>query len=488
MHFSVPDTVDLTDKTGSKYLAYNVHINGSYHCGIRYSDLYQFSEQLRKAFGPRISAKFPPRKLLSLTPVQVEERRDQLEKYLQSVCQDPVICSSSLFSGFFLNAQKESLKASPEDVQLDIYLMNGQKVALQIKSTDRTDDVLEALMAEIDLNEDLVYYFGLFLIKRAEDGEATIARKFQDFEAPFLTMKQQTGTFRVAVRKTLWDAKIEDTIVQDRIGMNLLYVQAVSDLDKGWTFGPKEAHSKLAQLKQKGSKLEFLQLARSLKFYGYMQFKPCTTNYPEEDTRVIVSIGDRELNFRLQTPNSKVQQGSFKVTRMRCWRITATSELNENGKKEEHLELAFEYLLRKDQMQWITIYSDDAILMSLCLQSIVDEILRIKEGRPVKKPKDRSKTKKETIPDYQRNDSISSAASTEGDAEEENKDVNKKNNNSTSPLTSPTSTQKQTSPGKKTTRQLSTGKTQTPKQKPPPATNAAMTTNEVFEGIGDDDL
>ena len=34
----------------------------------------------------------------------------------------------------------------------------------------------------------------------------------------------------------------------------------------------------------------------------------------------------------------------------------------------------------------------------------------------------------------------------------------------------------------------SQGKTQTPKQKPPPATNAAMTTNEVFEGIGDDDL
>ena len=31
----------------------------------------------------------------------------------------------------------------------------------------------QALMAEISLNEDLVYYFGLFLIKRADDGEAT---------------------------------------------------------------------------------------------------------------------------------------------------------------------------------------------------------------------------------------------------------------------------------------------------------------------------
>ena len=26
--------------------AYNVHINGSFHCGIRFSDLYQFNEQV----------------------------------------------------------------------------------------------------------------------------------------------------------------------------------------------------------------------------------------------------------------------------------------------------------------------------------------------------------------------------------------------------------------------------------------------------------
>jgi len=48
---------------------------------------------------------------------------------------------------------------------------------------------------------------------------------------------------------------------------------------------------------------QFLRLARSLRFYGYLQFKPCITNYPEEDTRVIISVGDRELNFRLQTPD-----------------------------------------------------------------------------------------------------------------------------------------------------------------------------------------
>lgn len=440
--------------------------------------------KLRKEYGPRITAKFPPRKLLSLTPVQVEERRAHLEKYLQGICQDPGIASSSIFVSFFLNAQKESLKASPEDVQLDVYLMNGQKVALKIQSTDRTDDVLEALMAEIGLHEDLVYYFGLFLIKRADDGEATIVRRFQDFEAPFLTIKQETGTCRVAVRKTLWDPKIEEKITQDRIGMNLLYVQAVSDLEKGWTVGSKEAHAKLTELKKKGDKLQYLQLARSLRFYGYLQFKPCITNYPEENTRVIISVGDRELNFRLQTPDHKVQEGGFKVTRMRCWRITASSDINENGKKEEHLELAFEYLLRKDQMEWITIYSDQAILMSLCLQSIVDEILRIKHGRPIKRPKDRSKMKKEASPGFERTNSVTSNASTEGDVEQESKAVN----GSTSPSTSPEARQKQSSSAKPKTSKQSAGKGQSPKPASAPSSNAAMTTNKVFEGIGDDDL
>ena len=35
------------------------------------------------------------------------------------------------------------MKACTESVEIEVYLMNGQKVALGIKSTDRTDDVLE---------------------------------------------------------------------------------------------------------------------------------------------------------------------------------------------------------------------------------------------------------------------------------------------------------------------------------------------------------
>lgn len=50
------------------------------------------------------------------------------------------------------------------------------------------------------------------------------------------------------------------------------------------------------------------------------------------------------------------------------------------------LELSFEYLMSKDKLQWITVSSEQAILMSVCLQSLVDELLMKKNGVQKKRP------------------------------------------------------------------------------------------------------
>lgn len=46
---------------------------------------------------------------------------------------------------------------------------------------------------------------------------------------------------------------------------------------------------------------QYLRLARTMKYYGYIQFKPCVTDYPHPHSRVFVAAGHRELNFRIQT-------------------------------------------------------------------------------------------------------------------------------------------------------------------------------------------
>lgn len=56
--------------------------------------------------------------------------------------------------------------------------------------------------------------------------------------------------------------------------------------------------------------------------------------------------------------------------------MAASSQVNMNS----GLELSFEYLMSKDKLQWITVTSEQAILMSICLQSLVDELLMKKNG------------------------------------------------------------------------------------------------------------
>ena len=94
-----------------------------------------------------------------------------------------------------------------------------------------------------------------------------------------------------------------------------------------------------------------------------------------------------------------VKEARFKVTRMRCWRIMSPEEstvsLLQNGSNgmmendfgsfptcpsaEPALELSFEFLMPNNRdMQWISVTSPQAILMSLCLQSIVEELLWMK--------------------------------------------------------------------------------------------------------------
>ncbi|XP_068916093.1 sorting nexin-17 isoform X2 [Tenebrio molitor] len=302
MHFSIPDTQELNEGNGSTYIGYNIHINGIFHCTVRYKQLHNLHEQLRKEFGNDNLPPFPPKKLLPLTGGQLEERRALLEKYIQTVGQDSKLVSSELLVGFLLSAQEET-----------------------------------------------------------------------------------------TCEKSYWDCNYDQELMTDPVALNLLYVQTVCDVEKGWINCTRDVKMKLSNLQSRLVKREYIELARTLKYYGFMQFMPCYCDFPKPQTKVLIAIGDQELSMRLVGPGQFVKEGCFKVTRMRCWRITAThnkqdmaanSQMNVNS----GLELSFEYLMSKDKLQWITVSSEQAILMSVCLQSLVDELLMKKNGVQKKQP------------------------------------------------------------------------------------------------------
>uniref|UniRef100_A0A665UYN6 PX domain-containing protein n=1 Tax=Echeneis naucrates TaxID=173247 RepID=A0A665UYN6_ECHNA len=357
MHFSIPETEVCSGENGSTYVAYNIHVNGVLHCRVRYSQLLGLHEQIKKEYGSNVVPAFPPKKIFTLTPAEVEQRREQLEKYMQAVRQDPLLGSSEMFNSFLRKAQQETQQIPTEDVSLDICLSNSQKVTVNILTSDQTEDVLDAVATKLDLPDDLVGYFSLFLIREGMDGGLTC-----EFEHQILKRKR-------------------------------MYSSTVSDIERGWILVNKDQHRQLKSLQEKGSKKEFIHLGQTLKYYGYIKFDPCITDFPEKGCQVIVSAGNNELNFHVKLPNEQMKEGSFKVTRMRCWRVTSSQVPIANGttnpcssaKCEVKLELAFEYLMSKDRLQWVTITSQQAIMMSICLQSMVDELMVKKSGGSIKK-------------------------------------------------------------------------------------------------------
>ncbi len=57
---------------------------------------------------------------------------------------------------------------------------------------------------------------------------------------------------------------------------------------------------------------QYLRLAATLKYYGFVQFRPCISDYPQPGCRAIVAAGNRELNFRVQV--SSVREISISHT------------------------------------------------------------------------------------------------------------------------------------------------------------------------------
>ncbi|KAM4694069.1 sorting nexin-17 [Discoglossus pictus] len=390
MHFSIPETETQNTETGAPYVAYNIHVNGVLHCRVRYSQLLGLHEQLRKEYGHNVIPVFPPKKIFTLTPAEVEQRREQLEKYMQAVRQDPVLGVSETFNSFLRRSQQETQQIPTEEVQLEVFLSNGQKVKVTVLTSDQTEDVLEAVTSKLDLPEDLIGYFSLYLIKDGSDHSFSFVRKLQEFELPYVSVTSlRNPEYKIILRKSYWDSSYDDDLMESRVGLNLLYAQTLSDIERGWVLVSKEQHRQLKSLQEKVSKKELIQLAQTLKYYGYLKFEPCITDFPEKGCHVIVSAGNNELNFQVKLPNEQMKEGSFKVTRMRCWRVTSSVPLS-NGtgspnKTEVRLELAFEYLMSKERLQWITISSPQAIMMSICLQSMVDELMVKKSGGSIKK-------------------------------------------------------------------------------------------------------
>lgn len=388
IHIVVPSTTTLVERSDgvTKYTAFNIHINGWLHATIRYSLLHKFAETVRLKFGGRFSLpEFPPKKL-SLTRLDgsaLDERRLKIAKYLQTLVQTAEIVRSTIVERTFLEFQLESYRPASSSVNLDVLLGDGSRHCVRCGVLLNTRDVMKVLSETLECDFDLLcQYFGLFLVRdRHEDGRGSTedmlpVRLLRNFESPYVSLQmanQRSASrgvqYKLQLRRMVWEVRAHERLIECPVIKELLFKQASAEFSAG-LFSPSsaEAAEQLYALKGQSHAVDrFLRLCTQQSSYGYedLGVAECELR-PGQRVEASVKVGRRQV---LLVSAKTGEEWIFRATRVRIWRISQPASV------VDPLLFQIEYLVAKDQFEWITLHTDQAILLSLLLQSIGADIL-----------------------------------------------------------------------------------------------------------------
>ncbi|PAV88979.1 hypothetical protein WR25_14938 [Diploscapter pachys] len=385
IHLSVPDTQVLVERFDSKrkYIAYNIHINGFFHAAVRFNHLFNFAEQIRQRFELKYRGpEFPPKRVFQLDAAGVEDRRIKIAKYLNALVQYPEIMRHSYVEKSFLDFQIESYRATSIFVSVDVYLADGEKHVIKCNVNDNTSQILKLLCSKLEYHDcdRILAHFGLFMVSprgssQTEASDVMIIRLLRNFESPYISLQNvnmksaaQGVYHKLMLRKLIWDPKLEEPLLQNPLLSDLIFRQAKADFQHGqFTVLKEEQEVKLRAALQRDDKQQFLKLCHQQPSYSYEWMQNCESDYPVSGTKVQLKIGRRQIVLLHGDQFSTVS--IFRATRIRVWRISQPVD------DADQLIFQFEYLMAKDTFEWITIHTNQAILLSLLLQSIGAEIL-----------------------------------------------------------------------------------------------------------------
>ncbi|XP_027473594.1 sorting nexin-31 isoform X2 [Zalophus californianus] len=345
MHFCIPVSQQQLDPLGGRYVLYSVYLDGYLFCRVRYSRLHRWNEQLRRVFGNCLPP-FPPKYYLAMTTSMADERRGQLEQYLQNVTMDPDMLRSDVFVDFLRLVQLDTFNITTKTASLDIFLPDGRNIAVEILTSDTAERVLEVVSHRMGLCQELLGYFGLFLIRFCKEGKLSVVKKLVDFELPYVSLRSaEVENCKVGLRKWYMDPSLDSVLMDCPAAVDLIYMQ-------------------------------FLELSQEVRHYGYLQLDPCTCDYPEPGCGAILSVGNNEISCCITLPDNQTQEIIFQMNRVKCWQVTFLGTLLDmDGPQRtlnQNLELRFQFS-EESGWQWFVIYTKQAFLLSSCLKKMISE-------------------------------------------------------------------------------------------------------------------
>ncbi|XP_029779252.1 sorting nexin-31 isoform X2 [Suricata suricatta] len=386
MHFCIPVSQQRPDALGGRYVLYSVYLDGYLFCRVRYSQLHRWNEQLRRVFGNCLPS-FPPKYYLAMTTSMADDRRDQLEQYLQKVTMDPNMLRSDVFIDFLKLVQLDTFSITTKTASLDIFLPDGRNIQIEILTSDTAERVLEVVSHKIGLCQELLSYFGLFLIRFCKEGKLSVMKKLVDFELPYVSLRSAgVENCRVGLRKWYMDPSLDSMLMDCPAAVDLIHMQALQDIEQEWAKPTQAQRQKLEALQKENNQTKFLELSQEVRHYGCLQLDPCTCDYPEPGCGAVLSVGNDEIHCCLTLPDNQTQEIIFQMSRVKCWQVTFLGTLLDTDGPQrtlnQNLELRFQYS-EDSRWQWFVIYTKQAFLLSSCLKKMISEkMVKLAAGNP----------------------------------------------------------------------------------------------------------
>ncbi|XP_037357655.1 sorting nexin-31 [Talpa occidentalis] len=375
-HFCIPVSQPRPDALGGRYVLYSVYLDGLLFCRVRYSQLHRWNEQLKRVFGNGLPP-FPPKYYLAMTTSMADERRERLEQYLQNVTMDPNVLRSDVFIDFLKLVQLDTFSITTKKASLDIFLPDGKSIKVEVLTSDTAERVLEVVSHKIGLCRELLDYFGLFLIQFCKEGKLSVMKKLADFELPYVSLRSsEVENCQVGLRKWYLDPSLDVVLMDCRAAVDLIYMQALQDIEKEWAKPTQAQRQKLETLQKEDNQTKFLELSQEVRHYGYMQLDPCTCDYPEPGCGTVLSVGNNEISCCITLPDNQTQDVTFQMNRVKCWQVTFLGTLLDvDGPQRtlnQNLELRFQYS-EDSHRPWFVFYTKQAFLLSSCLKKMISE-------------------------------------------------------------------------------------------------------------------
>lgn len=241
---------------------------------------------------------FPP-KIVFISHQKLEQRRVQLQNWLQAIASLPhTSCIYQQYANFVSECKaKSSFYVDKKEIK--VFLLDGSFVSILTNGKRLAESVAKAL----DFPSNLCRKFAIYLqINTSGSSSWQLHKKLRSFDQAFDYLKPRT---RLCFTRDFFSPAIDYELGQSEKGFNFLFNEAKFHYLSGSLIPRTELDDEyFKKFLDENKEENFLELARCQPYYGCFTFGPLFCSLPNEGTKCLLTIGDYKVRIRIFLQNA----------------------------------------------------------------------------------------------------------------------------------------------------------------------------------------